>query len=74
MVHPYIRLAVAMMVGLVSLLFLSLGLLQVVLSLRCFVSVAYTWTGVVCALVVHGDGSKNCSAVCAIWVRTGELP
>jgi hypothetical protein len=63
MVRPDIRLAVAMMVGLVSLLFLSLGLLQVVLSLRCFVSVAYTWTGVVCALVVHRDGSKNCSAM-----------
>jgi hypothetical protein len=46
-----------MMVGLVSLLFLSFVLLQVVLCLRCFVFVAYTWTGVVCALVVYGDGS-----------------
>jgi hypothetical protein len=57
MVRPDILLAVAMMVGQVSLLFLSFCLLQVVLSLRCFVSVAYTWTGVVCALVVCGDGS-----------------
>jgi hypothetical protein len=57
MVRPDIRLVVAMMVGQVSFLFLSFVLLQVVLSLRCFVSVAYTWTGVVCALVVHSDGS-----------------
>jgi hypothetical protein len=74
MVRPYIRLVVAMMVALVSLLFLSFVLLQVVLSLRCFISVAYTWARVVCALVVHGDGSKNCPAMGAIWVRTGELP
>jgi hypothetical protein len=57
MALPDILLVVAMMVGQVSLLFLSLCLLQVVLCLRCFISVAYTWTGVVCALVVHGDGS-----------------
>jgi hypothetical protein len=63
MALPYILLVVAMMVGQVSLLFLSFVLLQVVLCLRCFISVAYTWTGVVCALVVHGDGSKDCATV-----------